>query len=279
MFPRFARLRSTDSDMARKSIIIGFAAALSLGLGACSTVGDVLDRGDTGESARSASGKSTSKQGAGPARPRKKVKDRAQYQPSKKQQEKNVASKETSEEPVVALAPVKASPSPAGKTIVSTQQSLEGVIGRAGLSQKQVTQVRDRHLKNIAQYEIAQNALVSQLKAGVNAGDPVLLSQWYTTQSALNQVTADLNGLNGADAALRSETATLSALKAQLPPDATLTSQDSEQVGIVRKNIADADSRIQSILSDLTPLIDEKKRFVSQAERVLEQLAPSVRGH
>ncbi len=270
--------------MRNKFITLGLVAGLSIALAACGGVSDFLDRSDTGESARSMSGKGVSKQGVGGMRPRETVKERPNYQASKATQAQSRQSETpgaTAPAPqaTAALAPVRPSNSPAGLTIASTQENLEAVISRAAISQRQFSQVQNRHLRNIAQFEIAQNALVGQLGAGAVAGDPVLLNQWNTTQSALNQVTSDLNGLNAAAASLRSEQTNLAALKEQLPIDSTLSSQDAQQLGILRGNITETENSIQTMLSRIAPLVDEKDRFVKKAQGDLRQLESQVRGN
>ena len=232
--------------------VLGLAAVLSLSLTACGSVSDVFNRSDTGESARSTSSKPVSKQGVGGLRPRETVKERPNYRSSRPaeaaQQEQSTAT-QTAQAPAAVLTPVRPSNSPAGLTIVSTQENLQAVISRASISQKQFSQVQNRHLKNLAQYEIAQNALVGQLDAGAGAGDAVLLSQWNTTQSALGQVTSDLNGLRAAESSLRSEQTNLAVLKEQLPLDSSLTSQDAQQLGILKTNISETDESIENMLS------------------------------
>lgn len=261
----------------------GTIGLLCLGLGACDTVSGVFERGDTGESARETSGKRVSKQGVGGLRPREAVRNRPQYESSKSSEATAEADPQdtTSDvaEQTVALAPVRPSNSPAGLTIASTQENLQAVISRASISQRQFSQVQNRHLKNIAQYEIAKNALVGQLDAGAVAGDPVLMGQWNTTQSALNQVTSDLNGLNAAASSLRSEDKNLAALKEQLPLDSTIASEDAQQLGILRGNIDETEQSVQNMLSRIRPLVEEKERFISKAQTDLRQLESKVRGN
>ncbi len=267
--------------MRRNLTVLGMVTVLSLSLAACGGVSDVFNRGDTGESARSTSGKRISKQGVGGLRPRETVKERPSYQASRptNTQTQTSAQAQPAETQTAALAPVRPSNTPAGLTITSTQENLQAVISRAAISQKQFAQVQNRHLKNIAQYEIAQNALVSQLEAGAGAGDTVLLSQWNTTQSALTQVTSDLNGLTAAASSLRSEQENLDVLKEQLPLDSTLSSQDSAQLGVLKTNLSESEESIQNILSKIAPLVDEKERFIAKAQRDLRQLEPKVRGN
>ncbi len=262
--------------------IVGLATVLSLSLSACGTVEDVFERGDTGASARSSSGKKISKQGVGGLRPRENVKKRDDYRTAATQsttQERRADSAAAPQTQAATLAPVRPSNTPAGLTIASTQENLQAVVSRAAISQQQFSKIQNRHLRNIAQYEIAQTALVSQLDAGAVAGDPVLTGQWNTTQSALNQVTSDLNGLSAASASLKSEQANLAQLKEQLPSDSAIASEDAKQLGVLKANIAETESSISALLSRIAPLVDEKERFISKAQNDLRQLEPTVRGN
>ena len=265
-----------------KLTVVGLATVLSLSLSACGTVEDVFERGDTGASARSSSGKKISKQGVGGLRPRENVKKRDDYQTAASQSASQERRADTITSPhpqTAALAPVRPSNTPAGLTITSTQENLQAVVSRASISQQQFSKIQGRHLRNIAQYEIAQNALVSQLDAGAVSGDPVLMGQWSTTQSALNQVTSDLNGLSAASASLKSEQANLAQLKEQLPSDSAIASEDAKQLGVLKANIAETENSISSMLSRIAPLVDEKQRFIDKAQGDLRQLEPKVRGN
>jgi hypothetical protein len=81
-------------------------------------------------------------------------------------------------------------------TIGSLRGEIEGLQGRIVASATQLGDLKSAGGESAGQYHEAKAHITTRLQIGTTRGNPELVSEWNTAQSALDQLTVNINSLN-----------------------------------------------------------------------------------
>ncbi|HEY1629681.1 MAG TPA: hypothetical protein VGF56_00090 [Rhizomicrobium sp.] len=81
-------------------------------------------------------------------------------------------------------------------TIGSLRNEIEGLQGRIVASATQLGDLKGQGGEEAGQYHEAKAHITTRLQIGTTRGNPELVSEWNTAQSALDQLTVNINSLN-----------------------------------------------------------------------------------
>ena len=96
----------------------------------------------------------------------------------------------------VAIAPGPSTGTSVNQTIAGIRGNLQDVESRLLGAAQQFANLRNSSAQQLSAYYQAQAQISAHLQIGTTRGNPELVAQWNAAQAALDQLTANINGLN-----------------------------------------------------------------------------------
>lgn len=101
-------------------------------------------------------------------------------------------------------------------TIAGIRSELQGVESAMTANGQQLATIRNSSSQQLAAYHQSQAAISAHLQIGTTRGNPELVAQWNTAQSALDQLTSNINALNSLTSQVSGEASRTRALLGQI---------------------------------------------------------------
>ncbi len=116
----------------------------------------------------------------------------------------------------VAIAPGADTGTTVNHTIAGIRSELQGVENGMTANGQQLATLRNSSSQQLAAYHQSQAAISAHLQIGTTRGNPELVAQWNTAQSALDQLTSNINALNSLASQVSGEASRTRALLGQI---------------------------------------------------------------
>jgi hypothetical protein len=171
----------------------------------------------------------------------------------------------------VGVAPGSDTGTTVSHTIATLRSQLEGIESKLGANAQHFTDLRGVGGQAAASYQDATGRISARLAGGTTRGNPELIGEWNTAQSALDSLTGNINSLG--------------ALASDVSRDAADAHQeyDTIQSTFDVSGAVDEDHRQLSVLSDETGqtivLLDRLMREVKQTLQRQTAYVATERGH
>jgi hypothetical protein len=116
----------------------------------------------------------------------------------------------------VIIAPGASTGTSVNQTIAGIRASLQEVESRLMGAAQQFGSLRSSSAQQLSAYYQAQAQISAHLQIGTTRGNPELVSQWNAAQAALDQLTANINGLNTLSSQINGEASRTRGLVSQI---------------------------------------------------------------
>lgn len=271
--------RNKSAATRRSCTLLGMALVAALGLAGCGSIDEALFGGESSD------------QGAAPA-------------PSDQQQAEGgtlpgspegagptagteAESAEGGEAPLAAggitPVPIEAG-SDTGTSVSHAIQSLRSDV--SNIQQKllaegqQLAELRLAAAQASQQYHQAQSMIAARLQLGTTRGNPELVSQWNTAQSALDSLTGNINSLNalGTDVANEASAAhfALNTIEATFNVSGAVD-EDHHQLEVLRDETDQVIVLVDSLLTNLSNTVQRQTTYVANERASLTTLASAIK--
>jgi hypothetical protein len=166
-----------------------------------------------------------------------------------------------------------------GQKVEELRGDLERLQSSIGSQNQQLQELRGRAVQNANAYHGTVGAISARLQVGTTPGNPVLVQQWNTAQTQLEQVSADLAQMNS----LSNDVAANAALSSYLL-EATRASfgisgavdEDHRQLAILEDEVNRTTVLIDRLLSELTEDVARQTNYLGTERSNLTTLALGV---
>lgn len=166
-----------------------------------------------------------------------------------------------------------------GQKVEELRGDLERLQQSIGGQNQQLQELRARAVQNANAYHGTVGAISARLQVGTTPGNPILVQQWNTAQTQLEQVSADLAQMNS----LSNDVAANAALSSYLL-EATRASfgisgavdEDHRQLAILEDEVNRTTVLIDRLLSELTEDVARQTNYLGQERSNLTTLALGV---
>lgn len=166
-----------------------------------------------------------------------------------------------------------------GQKVQELRSDLQQLQSSVAAQSAQLQDLRARAVQNANVYHSTVAAISAKLQVGTTPGNPVLVEQWNTAQTQLEQVSADLAQMNS----LANQVAGNAALSAYLL-EATRASfgisgavdEDHRQLAILEDEVNRTTVLIDRLLSELTEDVARQTNYLSTERSNLTTLALAI---
>jgi hypothetical protein len=253
------------SNGLKKGLVLAFALAAAMSLGACSAI-DEMFGGEEVSAEAPPSAEAAAPPTATAAAP--------------------VAAPATAGgAPVATITPVTIENGPdTGTAVNKTVQSLRGQI--AGLQQRlaanaqRLVDLRNQGAGAAGSYQEAKARITTRLQVGTTRGNPELVAEWNTAQSQLDALSANVNALNslGTDATNDSSSAhyALNQISATFNVSGAVD-EDHRQLQLLEDETSQTIVMVDRLLSEVSDAIQRQTAFIATERSNLTTLAAAIK--
>jgi hypothetical protein len=248
-----------------KGLVLAFALAAAMSLGACSTIDEMFGGGEeTSVEAPPSAGAAAPPTAAAPVA---------------------AAPVAAGGAPVATITPVTIENGPdTGTAVNKTVQSLRGQI--AGLQQRlsanaqRLVDLRNQGAGAAGSYQEAKARITTRLQVGTTRGNPELVAEWNTAQGQLDALSANVNALNtlGTDATNDSSSAhyALNQISATFNVSGAVD-EDHRQLQLLEDETSQTIVMVDRLLSEVSDAIQRQTAYIATERANLTTLAAAIK--
>lgn len=165
-------------------------------------------------------------------------------------------------------------------TIQSLRAQISAVQDKILADAQQLADLRATAGQASQQYHEAKAAIAARLQLGTTRGNPELVAQWNTAQSALDNMTVNINSLNalGSDVANQSSAAhfALNTIEATFNVSGAVD-EDHHQLSVLRDETDQVIVIIDSLLTNVSNTVERQTTYVANERSSLTTLASAIK--
>jgi hypothetical protein len=165
-------------------------------------------------------------------------------------------------------------------TIANLRSQLVGVENHVGQNAQRLATLRAQNGQSSTAYHEAKAHITARLQAGTTRGNPELVAQWNSAQSALDQISVNINAMNtlGADIANDSSTAhfTLDQITATFNVSGAVD-EDHRQLSVLEDETNQTIVLIDRLLRDVSEDVQRQTAYAGNERANLTTLASAIK--
>jgi hypothetical protein len=252
----------------KQSLFLGCALTASLGLVACSDIGNSIDSlfgGDDETAANSAPPDTGAAAETPPPAP--------------------AAAPTAGGVPVATITPVTIEPgadtgTAVNKTIQTVRNQVAGLEGKLAANAQRLSDLRNGGAAAAGAYQLSKAQITTRLQVGTTKGNPELVAQWNSAQTSLDSLSANINALNalGTDIANDSSTAhfALDQIGATFNVSGAVD-EDHRQLSLLQDETSQTLVMIDRLLSEVSDAVQRQTSYVANERGSLTVLASAIK--
>jgi cell division protein FtsB len=166
------------------------------------------------------------------------------------------------------------------QTIVGIRTGLQDASTRTIGAGQQYATLRGSSAQQLAAYYQAQAQISARLQIGTTRGNPDLVAQWNTAQSALDQLTANINALNTLIAQINGEATRVRSAVAQVQQALDMpgaVDEDHRQLTVLEDEANQIAVVLDRLARDASSDLHRQTATLSNERSRLAQLATSIK--
>ncbi|HTK79533.1 MAG TPA: hypothetical protein VL286_03755 [Rhizomicrobium sp.] len=167
-----------------------------------------------------------------------------------------------------------------GHAAAGIRATLQDLQSRIGASAQQLAQLRSQSAQATTAYHMAAAQITAQLQIGTTRGNPQLVAQWNTAQNDLDQLSANINALNGIGAQLSDESARARALLDQIHATVEMSGaidEDHRQLSVLEDETNQSMLVTDRLMRELTATLQRQTGYVGDERGRLTSLATAIK--
>jgi hypothetical protein len=265
----------------RLSALFGLAVTVGVGLGACSSIDDALFGGPTPQAPAEASAAPGTLPSASEAPENEPAGGSAGTLPPQ-----SASEGAGTEAPTVAgITPIQIEPGTDTGTAVShtvqeLRTSVSGVQDKLVSDAQHLAELKGQAAQEASDYHEAKAHITTRLQIGTTRGNPELVAQWNTAQSALDSLTANINAMNalGTEVANDSSRAhyALNTIQSTFNVSGAVD-EDHRQLRVLEDETQQIIVLIDRVMMDVSDDVQRQTAYVANERSNLTTLASAIK--
>jgi hypothetical protein len=165
-------------------------------------------------------------------------------------------------------------------TVQSLRSDVTSIQDKIMTDAQQLAELRGAALQASQQYHEAKSTVTARLQLGTTRGNPELVAQWNTAQSALDSMTSNINSLNalGSDIANESSAAHFAVTTTEATFNVTgAVDEDHHQLSVLRDETDQVIVIIDSLLNNVSETVQRQTTYVANERASLTTLASAIK--
>jgi hypothetical protein len=166
------------------------------------------------------------------------------------------------------------------KSVQSFRSDLQNLEQKLGANAQKLADLRGAGAQSAAAYHDAKAHIVTRLQIGTTRGNPELVSEWNVAQSALDQLTTNINGLNALGTDVAGDSSTAHYLLDQITSTFNVSGavdEDHRQLNVLEDETNQTIVLIDTLLKAVSADVQRQTAYVANERANLTTLAGSIK--
>lgn len=185
----------------------------------------------------------------------------------------------------VSITPVTVEPgsdtgTPVNQTVQQLRTQLQGLEQRLASAAQRLTDIRTTNASSATTYQEAKAQIMTRLQLGTTRGNPELVAQWNTAQSALDQLSANINTLNALGTDVNTDSSSAHYLLDQIVATFNVSGavdEDHRQLAVLEDETNQTIILIDRLLKSVADDIQRQTAYVANERANLTTLANGIK--
>jgi hypothetical protein len=261
------------------------ALAASLGLAGCSDIDNALFGSDQGAPGAANTPGTLSSAGPSGATATREAPDYSTYPSDAQTAPGTMADQGTTAAGGTIITPIQIEPGSntgtgVGNTIANLRSQVAGISSHVGQNAQRLATLRAQNAQASTAYHEAKAHITARLQAGTTRGNPELVAEWNSAQSALDQIAVNINAMNalGSDIANDSSTAhfALDQITATFNVSGAVD-EDHRQLSVLEDETNQTIVLIDRLLRDVSEDVQRQTAYSANERANLTTLASAIK--
>jgi hypothetical protein len=266
------RYKAAASSTRRSQALLALLLGTTLGLAGCGSIDDALFGGDTGD--QGAAPADTAAQASAPSAGM--LPGAAPSEGTMPQASGPVASGLTP----VTIEQGQDTGTAVSHTVQSLRAQVAGIQDRILAEAQQLGELKGTTFQSSQQYHEAKASITARLQLGTTRGNPELVAQWNSSQSALDAMTANINSINALGTQVSDQASAahfaLNTIEATFNV-AGAVDEDHRQLVVLRDETDQIIVLIDSLLTSISETVQRQTTYVANERASLTTLASAIK--
>ena len=165
-------------------------------------------------------------------------------------------------------------------TVAGLRSDLQGLESRIVSSSQQLADLRNANLQSSTAYHEAKAQITTRLQIGTTRGNPELVSQWNTAQSALDQLTTNINALNSLGTQVADASSRAHYLLNQIQATRNVSGavdEDHRQLSVLEDETDQTIVLIDRLMTEVSDTVQRQTSYVANERANLTTLASAIK--
>jgi hypothetical protein len=185
----------------------------------------------------------------------------------------------------VSITPVQVEPgtdtgTPVSQTVQQLRDQLSGLEQRLASGAQRLTDVRTANASSATTYQESKAQIMTRLQLGTTRGNPELVAQWNTAQSALDQLSANINTLNAIGTDVTTDSSSAHFVLDQIVATFNVSGavdEDHRQLAVLEDETNQTIILIDRLLKSVADDIQRQTAYVANERANLTTLANGIK--
>ena len=187
--------------------------------------------------------------------------------------------------PVATITPVTIEPgadtgTAVSKTVGSLRGQVAGLQGTLMQNSQRYTDLRNSGADAAARYHESKARITTRLQMGTTRGNPELVAEWNRAQSALDQLSANINSFNALASSVASMSSTAHSLLDQIGVTFNVSGavdEDHRQLSVLQDETNQTIVLIDKLLTEVSGDVQRQTAYVANERANLTTLASAIK--
>ena len=166
------------------------------------------------------------------------------------------------------------------KTVASLRTQVSALQGSLAQNAQRLADLRNGGADAASAYHEAKARITTRLQVGTTRGNPELVSQWNQAQAALDQLTANINGLNALGTAVGNDASTAHFALDQISATFNVSGavdEDHRQLSVLENETNQTIVLIDKLLTEVSQDVQRQTAYVANERANLTTLASAIK--
>jgi hypothetical protein len=187
--------------------------------------------------------------------------------------------------PVATITPVSIEPgndtgTAVSKSVANLRSQVSGLQGSLAQNAQRLADLRNSGADSAAAYHEAKARITTKLQVGTTRGNPELVEQWNMAQSALDQLTGNINGLNALGTSVAGDASSAHYALDQITATFNVSGavdEDHRQLSVLEDETNQTIVVIDKLLTEVSDSVQRQTAYVANERANLTVLNSAIK--
>jgi hypothetical protein len=187
--------------------------------------------------------------------------------------------------PMVTITPVNIEPgadtgTQVNRTVQTLRAQMTGIESKLAANAQRLNDLRNGGAASAGAYQEAKAQITTRLQIGTTKGNPELVGQWNNAQTSLDQLSANINALNGLGTDVSNDSSAAHFALDQIGATfnvAGAVDEDHRQLSLLQDETSQTLVMIDRLLSEISDTVQRQTAYVANERGALTSLASAIK--